>query len=283
MFTNFTEETCTGTGDTLALAGATTGMIPFSESFADGDFISYAVTDSGGNIKVTGIGTYVAATDDITRNDTWNWNGTAVDKNPTTNITLSGGTHTVTCAIADQHVPEPYNNFDWSSINSQISYCAPPSSTQGGTGKGRGTNVTTWFPAWLSVPTRIVSLGIDITTADAASANNLAAIYSALPSGQPGNLIVSTSHLSGANTVPVLETLAEPLSLSAGLYYFASKTDSSTLKIAGANLFINPMGVTRDERPCCFRETVVGALPATAPTSMTAENSVYPFPIYTTW
>jgi len=99
MFANFTEETCTGTGDTLALAGITTGNIPFSESFANGDLVAYVLEDSAGTIKVAGIGTYVSATDDITRNDTWNWNGTAIDSNPSSNITLSGGTHTVRCDV----------------------------------------------------------------------------------------------------------------------------------------------------------------------------------------
>jgi len=101
MFANFTEETCTGTGATLALAGVTTGNIPFSESFADGDPVAYVVEDSGGTIKVAGVGAYVSATDDITRDDTWNWNGTVIDDNPSTNITLSGGTHTVRCDVID--------------------------------------------------------------------------------------------------------------------------------------------------------------------------------------
>jgi len=105
MFTNFTEETCTGTGATLALAGATTGMIPFSESFADGDLVDYALTDSGGSIKITGVGTYVAATDDITRGDIWNYNGTVVDTSPASNITLSGGTHTIVCAAVAHDMP----------------------------------------------------------------------------------------------------------------------------------------------------------------------------------
>jgi len=55
------------------------------------------VEDSGGVIKVAGIGTYNSTGNTITRNDTWNYNGTVVDKNPATNITLSGGTHTVRC------------------------------------------------------------------------------------------------------------------------------------------------------------------------------------------
>lgn len=101
MFANFTEETCTGTGSTLALAGATTGNIVFSESFADGELVAYVLEDSGGTIKVAGVGAYVSATDDITRADTWNWNGTVIDDTPSTNITLSGGTHTVRCGSID--------------------------------------------------------------------------------------------------------------------------------------------------------------------------------------
>jgi len=93
-----TSVTCTGTSATLALAGATTGNITFSETFADGDLVAYVVEDSGGSIKVAGTGSYVSSTDDITRDDNWNFNGSVVDDNPSTNITLSGGTHTVRCS-----------------------------------------------------------------------------------------------------------------------------------------------------------------------------------------
>ena len=65
MFANFTEETCTGTGDVLTLAGATSGNIPFSASFSDGDLVSYSVIDADGITKVAGLGTYSAGT--ITR------------------------------------------------------------------------------------------------------------------------------------------------------------------------------------------------------------------------
>ena len=98
MFANFTEETCTGTGNTIELAGATSGNIPFSASFADGDLIAYVIEDSGGTIKVSGVGEYVAATDDIVRHDTWSWNGTSVNDDPfQTNLTLSAGIHIIRC------------------------------------------------------------------------------------------------------------------------------------------------------------------------------------------
>ena len=104
MFANFTEETCTGTGATLALAGATTGRIAFNKSFADGDLVAYVLEDSGGIIIVAGVGTYVSATDDITRADTWTWNGTVIDETPASNITLNGGTHTVRCGPVDNQL-----------------------------------------------------------------------------------------------------------------------------------------------------------------------------------
>ena len=108
MYANFTTEKCTGTGDTLELSGAVSGQIQFSKSFADGDFVAYVLEDSAVTIKVAGVGTYVAATDDITRNDTWNWNGTVVDDNPATNINLGAGSHTIRCDATDQN-QEPNN------------------------------------------------------------------------------------------------------------------------------------------------------------------------------
>lgn len=108
-YANFTAEGCTGTGATLELTTPITGHIAFSKSFADGDHLRYVVEDSGGTIKVAGIGTYVAATNDIIRNDTWNWNGTVVDENPTTNITLSGGTHTIRCQITAKDLAQLTN------------------------------------------------------------------------------------------------------------------------------------------------------------------------------
>ncbi len=101
MFANFTEETATDSAGVLTLAGATTGMIPFSASFVDGDLVSYAAEDARGN-KIAGIGTYNATNNTIMRGDTWNYNGSSVDKNPAANIALSG-TVTVRCDVT-QHV-----------------------------------------------------------------------------------------------------------------------------------------------------------------------------------
>jgi len=133
-YSNFTEETCTGTGDTMALAGVTTDNIVFSESFADGEEVAYVIEDSGGVIKVAGIGTYVSATDDITRNDTWSWNGTVIDDDPAqSNITLSGGTHTIRCSEIDKQFNTggvTSNRIYNSSLFHEMSATVPISSTQ---------------------------------------------------------------------------------------------------------------------------------------------------------
>lgn len=97
MHTNFTKETCTGTGAVLTLTGAVASHLPFNLSFSVGERVSYSLVDSGGSIRVCGIGTYTAA-NQITRDDTWSYNGSVVDRFPSTNIPLSGGTHTIACS-----------------------------------------------------------------------------------------------------------------------------------------------------------------------------------------
>ena len=106
IYANFTEETCTGTGDILTLIGATTGNIRFDLSLSVGDFISCALVDSGGTIKVAGVYEYTAV-DQLTRSDTWNINASSVvDDNPSSNITLSGGTHTVRCDVINDDLKD---------------------------------------------------------------------------------------------------------------------------------------------------------------------------------
>lgn len=97
MFGNFISEQFTGTGTNITLIGATTGHIAFSEAFSNGDPVAYVIEDGLGVIKCAGVGTYNTG-GAITRNDTWNWNGTTYTQDPGTNITLSGGTHTIRVA-----------------------------------------------------------------------------------------------------------------------------------------------------------------------------------------
>ena len=289
IFANFTEETCTGTGATLALAGATTGNIPFSASFADGDLVAYVVEDSGGSIKVAGIGTYVSATDDITRNDTWNYNGTVVDNNPSTNVTLSGGTHTVRCDVVGNSLSTRHREgFDISAYALTLDGYMPSNITSGVAGKGRGSNDAPFNLVYQPYQQTITKLGIRITTADAASANNLSAVYSANENLMPDRLLASTGHLSGASTGAILETLSTPLYMPAGYYYYTTKSDSTTLRTTGANNggFYSIGGFRRSEKVAIPRITIVGAYPADAPTSSggwAGENNGFSSPIYDTY
>jgi len=98
-FSNFTQETCTGTGDTLTLTGATLKRIAFVKSFGDADPVTYVLVDSGGSIRAAGIGTYNSPANTITRNDSWNFNGTVIDDSPASNIVLSNGNHTISCDL----------------------------------------------------------------------------------------------------------------------------------------------------------------------------------------
>jgi len=170
MFANFTSETCTGTGLTLTLAGATTGQIPFAASYADGAPVAYVVEDSGGVIKVAGIGTYNATPNTITRNDTWNWNGTVVDKNPATNITLSGGTHTVRCDIIGSNIPVVKNTF-FTGLNAQYHYIKRDGDFGSDGGNTRTLDTTKIDHVVFVVPenTTIDAVEFKVTTAIASS------------------------------------------------------------------------------------------------------------------
>lgn len=99
---DFVEESCTGTGDTISLTGATSGNRTYASAFSDGQLCGYIIKDSGGTIKVSGIGTYNTTGDTITRNDISTWNGVVATEYPSTNLTLSGGTHTISCNVTNQ-------------------------------------------------------------------------------------------------------------------------------------------------------------------------------------
>lgn len=101
MFLNFTEETCTGTAAVLTLAGATADNNAFGKTGngVDGAVYACVVEDGDGVKKVAGIYTFDKTANTLTRDDTWNDNGTTIDNNPATNIALSAGTHTVRCDV----------------------------------------------------------------------------------------------------------------------------------------------------------------------------------------
>jgi len=283
MYANFTEETCTGTGNTLALAGITTGNIPFSESFADGDLVAYVLEDSGGTIKIAGVGTYVSATDDITRDDTWNWNGTVIDNSPSTNITLSGGTHTVRCDVVGNRLLGVDNTANyWVGASSTITRHWPNNIRATSSGKMRGNNDAPFNLVYQPYAQTITDLGLNITTADGTSTDNRCAVYAVNDDFSVGALLAATGHLSGASTGAVSETLSAALYQPPGFYFYTCKSDSTTLKVTGANggNFLSPIGMGRDETICTPRITIAGAYPTTVTGTWAGENNGFASPYF---
>lgn len=267
MFSNFTEETATGTGNTLALAGATADHIAFGESFEDGDLVSYSLEDSGGTIKVAGIGTYVSATDDITRNDSWNWNGTAVDKDPSTNITLSGGTHTVRCDVVGGSLFRSRRGELYDTTN----YYHTPDNVPDSNAITLATaDRLILTPAMFYSAVTITKIVINVNTADAAASNNRWGVYSCGADGKPDELLLDTGHITLSSTGNTITTLPSALELRAGAYFFAFVSDSaSVLRVYSPGLESDTSSwlgrakniSNRAVRP--YQNSVTGALPST--------------------
>jgi hypothetical protein len=278
MHALFTEETCTGTGATLALAGVTTGAIAFSESFADGDPVAYILEDSGGTIKIAGIGNYVSATDDITRNDTWNWNGTVIDDNPSTNITLSGGTHTVRCDLlaekafsgvndiaslsgTDYQIPD---NF----ISAEYSLLVP------------AANRALFLSVFFLSSVVITNFETSVTTLDGSATNTRRGIYTAKKNGQIGDLLDGSGNIDVSTTGIKTTALATPLRLPAGRYFMAFVTDGTALRVRGPNTTNHMIGIASGVKDSvgrfqvAYQSSVTGALPSTVthPTVSTANS-----------
>ncbi len=266
MFANFTEETCTGTGATLVLTGITTGNIAFSKSFADGDTVAYVLEDSGGTIKVSGIGTYVSATDDITRSDIWNWNGTVIDDDPSTNITLSSGTHTVRCALVGKNVARASGDWirssgaeyniphNWVNLNGNISPVA---------------DRMYLAPANMESIVKLTKVLIYVTTLDAAATNTRVGVYDSKADGTPDNLLFDSGNISLSATGLISTTLSAPITLGVGRYWFAFVSD--TAAVASIRSIVNTQinssigGVSiwnNFRRMIPYQNSVTGALPA---------------------
>ena len=238
MFANFTEETCTGTGATLALAGATTNNIAFSKSFADGDLVAYVVEDSGGTIKVAGTGIYVSATDDITRYDHWQWNGTAVTKYPTSNVTLSGGTHTVRCEVTQDTI-EGMTGAQDCVDNEKMSRHVAASS--GATPTTLVADTQYSWPFWLSYPVLATKLTIKVITAQAGSTTDIG--ISRMVAGESASTYLATTNVVTTSTGNSITATISALMLPAGWYVMHIVSDAAVgiERTNGADINWSPM------------------------------------------
>lgn len=223
MFANFTQETCTGTGDTLTLTGNTAGNRPFSRGFSDGDLVGYALHDSGGVITCSGVGTYNGAGNTITRNDTENDNGAVTDKNPSTNIALSAGTHTIGCDVVSSS-SAPVSP----SMPSKFLICAP--STSSSTFTGFTANTLYFVPFELKSPINVNSIDFNVIAASAGSFTRLG-IYSQGSDGFPHKLLISSDEFdTGVNTGDYSD--AVNFKLNPGIY-FSAMISSGAIDVRG--------------------------------------------------
>jgi hypothetical protein len=236
MFANFTEETCTGTGDTLTATGATTENLEFSLSYADGALVQYSVRDSGGIIKVSGVGVFNTSPNTITRSDTYNYNGTVVDKEPTSNITLSAGAHTVTCsAVSDSFAPSiigaTYNS------NNRF-FQTGGSSVSSAKGGGEFTASAGRFalePFFLPYSVVVNIIGCAITQVSAGGNFRCAVYkYNAASPSRAGKLMFESGNKSTAATGFISQTLSTPVRLDRGFYYCAVAVDNTTAEFNGS-------------------------------------------------
>jgi len=238
MFANFTEETCTGTGDTLTLLGATTGNIAFSQSFSDGDVVSCSVIDADGINKASGIYTYNASPNTFTRADSWSWDGTSAVDKPLTNILLSNGTHTIVCVPLSQGLSTtPDLAKKW--IMNSSGYSTPDNwDGSGGTPRVMLADNCMYLGIKIDRFVKISSLVISVITADIAATVSVAGIYSVGNDSKPGKLLASAS--IDVSTTGIKEvSLATPIMLPAGQYYtaFASNASPSILSVKIGSIF----------------------------------------------
>lgn len=227
MYANFTEETCTGTGDTLTLSGLTTGNLTFSTSFADGDLVSYVVEDSGGSIKVVGVGTYNTA-NTITRNDSWNYNGTVVDKNPSTNIVLSAGTHTVRCDAVDGSFAKAIG------ISRNGTKISGHFLSEGATSTQSINANTVYYIPFLNdsgAPLSPSSIAVGVTTAGTAAARVIIGFATAY-NGEPYKLLFQTSELDASTTGLKSGSVADSIPIG---WSFTVLTSNENLTIDSTN------------------------------------------------
>jgi hypothetical protein len=239
MYANFTEETCTGTGVTLTLAGATTDNLAFSLSYVDGDLVAYAVEDSGGSIKITGIGTYNSGANTITRSDTYNYNGTVVDKNPSTNITLSGGTHTVRCDLTQTEIQ---NNAGFILEPMTVNHDAIPDNWIQIGDNGRTLNFSdgvAFIPSYYASPFEFNSLQMNVVTGSATDVVQ-AGICTCGLDGLPDKIIeiVTVDVTTAAN---VVTSLSQTYKLPAGRYFTFSSSKDLTAKLWNVEMFTHAM------------------------------------------
>lgn len=289
-YSNFIEETCTGTGATITFSGATTNNNAFGDAFADGELCYYAILDEGSSPvkKVYGLGTYNLAGNTLTRNDLWNADGATIDPEPTTNITLSGTSMTIRCDAGDKNIISHFqdgvqstryfvaHNMQPNQANAEPGGEFTAAADRMGVVTGRFYN-----------PVLITSIGFDITTSSAGG-NMRCGIYQPTEDGSNGTLIVDSGNISTASTGLVFAALSTPIILPPGAYYLADVADNTVVRARGVRtngdgqFFGGIQGAASagEAELKNYYNITFGALPTTFPTVTSTNNLASPTMIF---
>jgi len=223
IHSNFTAETCTGTGNVLTLLGALSGLLPFALSAADGEPVGYALVDSDGIKKFSGIGVYDSTANTITRKDNWNYDGAAVNSWPSSNLALSAGTHT----IRSVPLAELSGNMSNISPGSGYNTAQMPDGILDLTDNFSPTADRLYlYVASVRGLTTIEKLGVEVAVA-AATTNTRVGIYAINSDGSIGRAIADSGPIVTTSTGMAFNTLAEVLNLPEGRYVFAFLSDGA--------------------------------------------------------
>ena len=226
-----TGETCTGTGDVLTLTGALAGHNAFGKTgnAEDGAVYSCVVADADGTTKVAGAYTFDKTANTFNRNDSWNSTATAVDKNPSTNIALSAGTHTIICAPIPDSQALPFLG----------SHSVSPRSNSGymGSGHNQGSLDSIITPDRLMLGQEVIeqdvlihNLTVYCSTAGGVDAKCRLSIWRLTDISTIKELICETDVLDCTTSGVKKHTFPSPIRLPAGIYRFGFIGNDSTMK-----------------------------------------------------
>lgn len=250
MFANRVEETCTGTGDTLSLTGATSGHRTFAQNFSDGDFVSYFLVDSGGTIEVGGIGTFnTGSPNTITRRDLYHWNGTVVAQKPATNPTLSGGTHTIRCELIAEAIGCVNSSGQLANIRSSTGLVIDSNAFYSTTTRSGFANRVYFTPFTLDAPELFSGMAIEVIATDAAATMGLA-LYHFISGDDTAQLIEACPNFTPSTAQLEVCNFSANRFLRPGRYLLAQGQNTSVPSVSGYNATNGVAGLnTKDATP----------------------------------
>lgn len=242
MLANGVKETTATTGTGTVTLAAVTGFVRFSQAFAVGEIVSYAIRD--GNNWEWGIGT-VAASNTLERttcNAKFDAGSYVTDG---TKLTLSGSAE-VFCDLHKASAAEMRNgNIPELKTSGGMHYAGDITGTNLGAGAVTAGR-TTFVPFKVGRRMTLTAIGFNVTTGAAATLGS-AGIYANTVSGGfdvPGALLASASGLDTSTTGD--KTGSVSLTLVPGVVYWAAtKVDSASVQLRNISISSRDSGLGR--------------------------------------